>query len=64
MHWLFDRGLMTFEDDFSIRLVRNAVPEQVASLVNPSGQLIVPDVEQMRPSPTFLRYHRERVFKG
>lgn len=64
VHWLFDRGLITFDDDYSIRLVRSAVPEQVASLVNPSGRLIVPDVDQMRPSPTFLRYHRENVFKG
>lgn len=64
MHWLFDRGLMTFEDDYSIRLVRSAIPEQVANLVNPTRQLIVPDAAQLRPSPAFLRYHREHVFKG
>lgn len=64
MHWLFDRGLMTFEDDYSIRFVRNAVPEQIAALINPGGHLIVPPSEQIRPSATFLRYHRENVFKG
>lgn len=64
VHWLFDRGLMTFEDDHTIRTVRDAIPEPVARLINPTGKLIVPDAHDLRPSPTFLRFHRENVFKG
>lgn len=64
MHWLFDRGLMTFEDDRTIRLVKSQVPSQISSLINPTGKLMVPPVGESQPSPTFLRFHRENIFKG
>ncbi|HQZ12519.1 MAG TPA: HNH endonuclease [Devosia sp.] len=63
MHWMFDRGMMTFEDDYSILLSRRGIPDQVASLVNRSGRLLVPARPTDRPSPSFLRHHRENVFK-
>jgi putative restriction endonuclease len=64
IHWLFDRGLMTFEDDYSIRTVRGAIPDSVAALISPTGRLRVPDDHQARPSAAFLRYHRENIYKG
>jgi len=55
--------MMTFEDDYSILLSRRGIPDQVASLVNRSGRLLVPARPTDRPSPSFLRHHRENVFK-
>lgn len=64
IHWMFDRGLVSVEDDFGILVARDRVPDTVARLVNPDGKLALPDRPELRPHPHFLRYHRERVFKG
>ena len=63
-HWMFDRGLISIDDDYSLLFKRNAVPGNVLSLVNPNGQLRVPEQEIYRPHRRFLEYHREHVFKG
>ena len=63
-HWMFDRGLISIDDDYSLLFKRNAVPANVLSLVNPDGRLRVPKQEIYRPHRRFLEYHRERVFKG
>jgi putative restriction endonuclease len=64
IHWMFDRGLVSVEDDFGILVARDRVPDTVARLVHPDGKLALPDRPELRPHPHFLRYHRERVFKG
>ncbi len=63
-HWMFDRGLISVDDDYSLLFKANAVPENVLSLVNRDGRLRVPEQEIYRPHPRFLEYHREHVFKG
>lgn len=63
-HWMFDRGLISIADDYSLLFKRNVVPGTVLSLVNPDGQLRVPEQETDRSHRRFLEYHRERVFKG
>ncbi len=63
-HWMFDRGLISIDDDYSLLFKRNAVPGNVLSLVNPDGRLRVPEQEIHRPHRRFLEYHREVVFKG
>ena len=63
-HWMFDRGLVSIDDDFSLLFKRIAVPGNVLSLVNRDGRLRVPEQEIYRPHRRFLEYHREHVFKG
>ena len=63
-HWMFDRGLISIDDDYSLLLKRNAVPEGVLSLVKSDHRLRLPDQRIYRPHPRFLEYHREHVFKG
>ncbi len=63
-HCMFDRGLISIDDDYSLLFKRNAVPGNVLSLVNPDGRLRVPEQEIYRPHRQFLEYHREQVFKG
>ena len=63
LHWMFDRGLVSIDEDFRI-LRAGGVPEDVARLIRPEAHLLLPDDETLRPHPSFLRFHRERVFKG
>jgi putative restriction endonuclease len=64
VHWMFDRGLLSAEDDGRILTTRRLVPEQVRRVLNPDGYLRWPDDRLVRPHPQFLRYHRETVFRG
>ena len=63
-HWMFDRGLISIDDDYSLLFKRNAVPGNALSLVNRDRRLRVPEQEIYRPHRRFLEYHREHVFKG
>lgn len=64
IHWMFDRGLVSLTDDFRILTAGDKVPDQVSGLFRPNQHALVPDASQLRPHPEFLRYHRERIFKG
>ena len=64
MHWMFDRGLLSIDDDFRILKAKGAVPTEVERMLNPSGFLAVPDDFRLRPHKQFLHFHRETVFKG
>jgi len=63
LHWMFDRGLLSIDDDFRI-LRASGVPDDVARLIRPDGRLLLPEDELLRPHPSFMRFHRETVFKG
>lgn len=63
-HWMFDRGLITFEDDLAIVISRHVNDRDGAQgLINRTGLLIGPTTPRDRPHPAFLRWHRENCFK-
>ncbi len=64
VHWMFDRGLLSLDDDYTILMAPDRVPEPVHQLVNPGGKLRLPARLELRPHPQFLQFHRETVFKG
>jgi Predicted restriction endonuclease len=64
VHWMFDRGLLSLDDDYTILMARDRVPEPVHRMINPNGRLLVPERPELRPHQQFLRFHRETVFKG
>ncbi len=64
IHWLFDRGLIGFDNDFRILTVRDAIPDEIGSLINKTGRLLVPANQEERPSLNYLRFHRETIYKG
>ena len=64
MHWMFDRGLISIDDDLSILVARQRVPDTVSRLINSSGRIRGPERVDFRPHPHFLAYHRREVFKG
>ena len=63
-HWMFDRGLLSVDDDFKILQAKGSVPDEVTRLLNPSGYLIVPEDFRLQPHSQFLKFHRDSVFKG
>jgi putative restriction endonuclease len=64
VHWMFDRGLLSMDDDFAILMARDRVPDTIHRLINPSGRLRVPARPDLQPNRQFIRFHRETVFKG
>jgi putative restriction endonuclease len=65
VHWMFDRGLLTLADDATILLSNHINDvEGVRKILLPSGQAEFPDDLRDAPDPAFLRWHRERCFKG
>ena len=56
IHWMFDRGLLSLDDDLTILMAADRVPDTVKRL--PPGR------PEFRPHRRFLHYHRELVFKG
>jgi putative restriction endonuclease len=63
-HWLFDRGLMTFSDDFRIILSPHGVPDDLGRLIRSDRMLAVPEDPGLQPHRTYLRWHREHCFKS
>ncbi len=61
---MFDRGVISVDDDYSILVADGRVPAPVTNLINPDRRLRLPPANAMRPHPQFLKHHREEVFKG
>src|SRR5262245_33819682 len=64
IHWMFDRGLISVDDDYSILIARGRVPNAALRLINRDRCLCVPARVELQPHRQFLRYHRERIFKA
>jgi putative restriction endonuclease len=64
IHWMFDRGLISVDNDYRILTAPRAIPDAVRRLLKPDGYLIVPKDGALKPHPHYLRYHRETIFKG
>ena len=63
VHWLFDRGLITFGDDGSIVTSPYGLPDDMSRLIRPESRLLMPDHPALRPHPAYLQWHRENQFK-
>lgn len=64
MHWAFDRGLVSMEDNGKILVAKRLLPEQMNRLIVPDGLARLPEAQTLQPHSMFLRYHRENIFKG
>jgi putative restriction endonuclease len=63
-HWMFDRGLITIEDDLSFTVSRHVNDiESVWGFLQPSRRATLPVNQTSRPHPNFLGWHREHIFK-
>jgi putative restriction endonuclease len=64
IHWMFDRGLVSVDDDFTILIAAGRLPHAVTALLREDGKIGIPQRLENRPHPRHLRYHREKIFKG
>ena len=63
-HWMFDRGLITLDDDMSLRVSRHVNDiDSVLGFLNPNRRAAAPQGVNNRPHPNFLAWHRENIFK-
>ena len=63
MHWVFDRGLISIDNDFNV-LRAGHLPEEARRLIRQDARLLLPSDAALRPHRSFLEYHRDVVFKG
>ena len=61
---MFDRGLVSVDNDFSILVAANRLPDAVTRLLREDRKLNIPQRPDMRPHPIHLHYHRTKIFKG
>lgn len=65
VHWMFDRGLISVDEDHSILIAEDRVPaDTIQRLIVPERRLLVPGDPRTLPHPAYLQYHRETIFKG
>ena len=64
VHWMFDRGLISIGDDYKILVATNHVPEDATRLLNQNGSINLPKDEALYPNAHYLKFHRDKVFKG
>lgn len=64
VHWMFDRGLISIDDDFTVLTAEGKVPDAISRMLRPDGKIAVPEVGVLQPHRQYLAYHREQVFKG
>jgi putative restriction endonuclease len=64
VHWMFDRGLVSVDDDWGILIAKDRLPDTVTRLLGDDRRILPPKRAGLRPHASFLRYHRERIFKG
>lgn len=64
VHWMFDRGLISISDDHRILIAENHVPEDAARLLNQNRTIHLPVDQTLFPNAQYLKFHRDRVFKG
>ncbi|WP_420461711.1 HNH endonuclease [Candidatus Palauibacter sp.] len=63
-HWMFDRGLISIADDYTLLLKDRAIPDNFTRLINDDRRLKLPRIPSNHPHPSFLKYHREQVFQA
>jgi len=60
VHWLFDRHLISIDQDYRLLVAHNRVPENLRRLFRPDDRgLHLPADRRLWPHPAFLAHHRE-----
>lgn len=63
VHWMFDRGLLSLANDFTILRSRH-LNHDVSHLLRPDMKALVPNEPRLQPHPEYLGWHRENCFKS
>lgn len=63
-HRYFDAGLLSVADDYTILIASRLTPDDMRGWPPLHAKLAVPRRPNLRPHPSYLRYHRENIFEG
>ncbi|MFY0735328.1 MULTISPECIES: HNH endonuclease [Aurantimonas] len=64
-HWMFDRGLIRVNDDYSLQISDNKVPAEFKRLVEPYRKRIhLPKDKSLSPHKFYLQKHRDKHMAG
>lgn len=65
VHWMFDRGLVSVDEDMGLLIAKDSVAADIAArLFVPDRKLILPIDPAKAPHQAYLKWHREQCFKG
>jgi putative restriction endonuclease len=64
VHWLFDRGLMSFDDNYNVLLSPSGIPDDLDKVIRSERTLLLPEQPEWRPHATYLKWHRDNCFKS
>jgi putative restriction endonuclease len=65
LHWMFDRGLVSVDEDGTILVARDSIAGEVQTrLIRPERRLLAPAEAMLAPHPDYLAWHRNERFKG
>jgi putative restriction endonuclease len=64
VHWMFDKGLISVDENFDILIAKDRVPSTFDRLLAGNRKLILPNRPDLYPHQKFLDYHRREIFKG
>jgi putative restriction endonuclease len=60
VHWLFDRHLISIDEDYRLLVAHNRVPSELRALFRPEHErLHLPSDDRLWPHRMFLAHHRE-----
>lgn len=63
VHWLFDRGLISFDDHYNVLLSPAGIPDELDKLIPSHRRLTIPPLAEQRPHAAYLHWHRDNRFK-
>lgn len=61
-HWIFDRGLITLDEEFRVVASSSLDESMHRGLIVPGQKIRLPDALSQRPSNQFLEFHRQNIF--
>jgi putative restriction endonuclease len=64
VHWMFDRGLVSVDDNYELLIAKGRIPVTAERLLVEDRKLMMPVRHDARPHAKFLEYHRNNIFKG
>jgi putative restriction endonuclease len=61
---MFDRGLVSIDDNLSILIAAGRLPNAITRLFRDDRKIVIPERSEVCPHLAHLRYHRDNIFKG
>lgn len=64
IHWLFDRGHVTIDQDYRLIAPEPLIPKELRPLIRNGHKIRLPGEQSLWPHQRFLEHHRHYTFKG